>query len=155
MTVGDTPREVEAHRDEMVRRQVEALEAMRDSLKNLCEWLVESKGLGLLEETTKKAVSKSPKTTTGLGAETNAKKATPAEIATFNPEDLEWEEYTARSGKQTWRHPFDGQKIQQTKAYKALLECIKTVNLTGKRFYSDGKHYYWTRDGIIYRRPSR
>ena len=74
--------------------------------------------------------------------------ATPQQIADFNPENIEWEEFTSQKGKQTWRHPFQGQKVQGTKDYHNLRNAILALREAGKRYLStkDGEFYYFISD---------
>lgn len=83
--------------------------------------------------------------------------ATPQQILEFDPEKLEWEHYTAKSGKETWRHPFQGQKIQFSDDYKGLRDAILSVQKMGRRYFSMQTYFYWlgTDQATIYRRPQR
>ena len=80
--------------------------------------------------------------------------ATPQQIADFNPENIEWEEFTSKKGKLTWRHPFLNQPVSASADYKGLREAM---NLANKRYFNHGEYYYFFSDdkGTIFRQKSQ
>ena len=76
-------------------------------------------------------------------------------VLNWDPDNLEWESYTAQSGKETERYPFEGHKAESKPDYHNLIKAIQTVNSQGKSWFTSGAYFYWTRDGVIYRRKHK